>query len=68
MQLNVKWQFPTGRVLKYMHDNPEIICQDSLRSVQVVYAFYSLSLLSERGVPLVRKAHVTELQMFQLLA
>ncbi|CAE7694505.1 Elovl7 [Symbiodinium pilosum] len=31
----------------------------------VVYAFYSLSLLSERGVPLVRKAHVTELQMFQ---
>ncbi|CAE7673757.1 ELOVL7 [Symbiodinium sp. CCMP2456] len=31
----------------------------------VVYAFYSLSLLSQRGVPLVRKAHVTELQMFQ---
>ena len=35
---------------------------------KVVYAFYSLSLLSQRGVPLVRKAHVTELQMFQLLA
>ena len=35
---------------------------------KVVYAFYSLLLLSQRGVPLVRKAHVTELQMFQLLA
>ncbi|CAJ1365310.1 unnamed protein product [Effrenium voratum] len=31
----------------------------------VVYAFYSWSLLTERGVPLVQKAHVTELQMFQ---
>ena len=35
---------------------------------KVVYAFYSLSLLFERGVPFVRKARVTELQMFQLLA
>ncbi|CAK9065871.1 unnamed protein product [Durusdinium trenchii] len=31
----------------------------------VVYAFYSWSLLTERGVPLVQKAHITELQMFQ---
>ncbi|CAE7450774.1 ELOVL7 [Symbiodinium natans] len=31
----------------------------------VVYAIYSLSMLSERGVPLVIKARVTELQMFQ---
>ena len=32
-----------------------------------VYTFYSWSLLTERGVPLVQKAHITELQMFQLL-
>ncbi|CAK9002467.1 Elongation of very long chain fatty acids protein 7 [Durusdinium trenchii] len=31
----------------------------------VVYAFYSWSLLTECGVPLVQKAHITELQMFQ---
>eukprot|EP00931_Biecheleriopsis_adriatica_P067181 TRINITY_DN41369_c0_g1_i1.p1 TRINITY_DN41369_c0_g1~~TRINITY_DN41369_c0_g1_i1.p1 ORF type:complete len:738 (+),score=99.49 TRINITY_DN41369_c0_g1_i1:196-2214(+) len=31
----------------------------------VVYAFYSLSLLTERGVPLFRKARVTGVQMFQ---
>uniref|UniRef100_A0A7S0B7Z5 PNPLA domain-containing protein n=1 Tax=Pyrodinium bahamense TaxID=73915 RepID=A0A7S0B7Z5_9DINO len=33
----------------------------------VVYAFYSLSLLTERGVPLFRKARVTGVQMLQLL-
>lgn len=31
----------------------------------VVYAFYSWSLLTDLGVPLVQKAHITELQMFQ---
>ena len=40
-------------------------CSQSLPS-KVVYAFYSWSLLTERGVPLVQKAHITELQMFQL--
>ena len=34
---------------------------------EAVYAFYSWSLLTERGVPLVQKAHITELQMFQFL-
>lgn len=31
----------------------------------VVYAFYSLSLLTRRGVPLIRKARVTDVQMLQ---
>mmetsp|Transcript_12746 Transcript_12746/g.36149 ORF Transcript_12746/g.36149 Transcript_12746/m.36149 type:complete len:787 (+) Transcript_12746:58-2418(+) len=33
----------------------------------VVYAFYSLSLLTQRGVPFFRKARVTSVQMLQLV-